>query len=220
MQLNGWSTPQMARRYGASAVTPPRISVRNASSSFLLAGSLTKGQNGPPRLASNPARAVDHDAPSWPERPTGTHGIERTTQAQPGVAPPPTSSKMSLNLDGQPTAEPIEHDSPNAANIRIRAQKSSWFRAAQPLGQQCASRRLCRLRAAAPVPHYRRQLSRTLHRALPIVTVSVVQARACSLTVMPRPGRSDRCIRPSLISSRSLNNGYSQSKCSTHGSCG
>ncbi|TQM85157.1 hypothetical protein FHX81_7630 [Saccharothrix saharensis] len=58
------------------------------------------------------------------------------------------------------------------------------------------------------------------HRGVPTSAVSTVQARAWSVSVMPRPGRSDRCIRPSRVSSRSSNSGCSQSKCSTHGSRG
>ena len=57
-------------------------------------------------------------------------------------------------------------------------------------------------------------------RMAPTVTRSTVQARVCSLSVMPRPGRSEMYMRPSRVSSRSLNSGCSQSKCSTHGSRG
>src|SRR6476469_4551191 len=54
----------------------------------------------------------------------------------------------------------------------------------------------------------------------PNSAVPTVQARAWSLRVNPRPGRADTCMRPSAISSRSLNSGSSQSKCSTQGSIG
>src|SRR5690606_38424993 len=57
-------------------------------------------------------------------------------------------------------------------------------------------------------------------QALVTVMESVVQARAWSLIVKPRPGRSGTIMRPSRVSRRSLKSGSSQSKCSTHGSRG
>lgn len=46
------------------------------------------------------------------------------------------------------------------------------------------------------------------------------QARPCSERVNPRPARAGRCMRPSLISSRSSKAGSSHSMCSTQLSCG
>ena len=51
-----------------------------------------------------------------------------------------------------------------------------------------------------------------------IVSLSLVQARAWSLRLKPRPGRLGTSIRPPRISRLSLNSGSSHSKCSTQGS--
>ena len=54
----------------------------------------------------------------------------------------------------------------------------------------------------------------------PNSALSFVKLRIWSLSVKPSPGRSGTQMRPSRISMRSLNNGFSHSKCSTHGSVG